>query len=473
MKTHISFIILIVYLVPLQAQIWDWGRQGEDNEAPSWASYTGTFSAVDPLGNIVIVGNPKDTLRFGNTQLLPEEGFMVKYAPDGDVIWAKPFVTNGCDWNSNGGGITIDDNGDIYIAFNCDTIPNANHFFIKRFDAQGNELKSFSSYGAVSGTVYDIALDASGNIFVCGSVSKFGSGDSLYLGGKGVDRGLLQRPFLFKLDPNGNCIWARSDATTFWQSAFGFTSGDRVAIDKQGNAYLLGVTNATITFGPGLDITIPSWSNGQVYIVKYDVNGGVEWMKYSDPVHSTFDDYDVDGLEISPDGEIYMMGRYPNAITWEGQSVFSNAFNGNFIIKLDDQGDLLWINRMLIEGTATSYGGGDLALDTLNDRVFVMGVGGGASIDTFTVLCNGSTSDIRTHIGAFDENGTPLWLYNVPCSPVYEGEIFGDEISYVDGGFLYISGTLEDGIFALDTLVSPNGFSPFIARLLEKEASLV
>lgn len=472
MKTIFAFLFSYTLCISLQAQIWDWGRLIPSQSLSSASNSGGTRVAVDPLGNIVITGKIADSVNIGGSQLLPDQGFLTKYGPDGTILWAKNLVQNPCGWSTIGTSVKVNAIGEIFVAINCDTALSQKDFTIKKFDPQGIELAAWKTYGEGSGEVKDIELGSNGEIFVVGSLFQYTSGDTLYLGGKGVRCRSQRKPFLFKLDGSGNAIWGKTDETPFPQKD---AWGNSIAVDKQGNSYLMGLSRNDLDFGNGVIVTVGSITTGELFVVKYDPNGVPLWGRASTPVIGGAQTRQARSIEVDNHGKVYLFGHHSSTFRWD--TLFAQtSFESSFLLCISDQGDPLWLESIQIHGSY-AFEKGDMAIDTTSGDILVVGSGGSASIDNFSV--NQSCGGITTHVVAFDSAGQAKWMYGVPCNDLAGKDVLSSGIALDQKGGIYISGDNEYGIFGLDTLsytpINPWSYvtTPFVAKLLEEEISLV
>ena len=119
--------------------------------------------AIDLFNNIIVCGkSAPDNITFGGITLNATGNFLVKYRPNGSVIWAKNAAGVGND-SASVMHITKDKLGNIYIIgyFNChnlyigNTLLNnsqlggsgSNDCFIAKYDSLGNPLWAASSGG--------------------------------------------------------------------------------------------------------------------------------------------------------------------------------------------------------------------------------------------------------------------------------------------------------------------------------------
>lgn len=147
----------------------------------------GAFAiCTDEIGNSFITGAfDSPIITFGNTTLthpLSTSGdvLLVKYDPNGDVVWAKNYGGIGDDL---GFGICIDGSGNLYVvgeltsdiaSFGSSTLMNAaapfGDIFVAKFEASGNVIWATSVPGSNDDFGYDIALDnTSGAIYIAGN----------------------------------------------------------------------------------------------------------------------------------------------------------------------------------------------------------------------------------------------------------------------------------------------------------------
>jgi hypothetical protein len=147
-----------------------------------------TAVAVDQVGNVYITGYfESPTITFGsftltnsNSNNSSKEYFIVKYDPNGNVIWAQSV---GGMFDEYGTSITTDVSGYIYvggcfysptITFGTTTlasVPNSTDAFLVKYDAAGNVIWAKSAGGANSDEILSVTTDPSGNVYTSGRFS--------------------------------------------------------------------------------------------------------------------------------------------------------------------------------------------------------------------------------------------------------------------------------------------------------------
>ena len=145
-----------------------------------WLRQFGTLASdiaygvtVDNSGNIYVTGATKGNLN-GNNNSGGMDNFVVKYDPNGNPLWTNQFGTVGDD---NTTGISLDKNGDIYVAGltngSLDGGKKAGNFdiFVTKLDSNG--VRSWSQQVGTAGedVAYKILIDNAENIYITGSVS--------------------------------------------------------------------------------------------------------------------------------------------------------------------------------------------------------------------------------------------------------------------------------------------------------------
>lgn len=148
-----------------------------------------------------------------------------------------------------GRGIAVDGSGNIYvtgytISWN---FPIKNYYqgnswgvynaFVTKFNSGGQSL-AYSTYygGTLNDYGYDIAVDASGNVYVTGEAK------SVNLPGVSNTHGGARDAFFLKLNSSGGfgCSWYIGGENT--------DIGHAIALDSSNNAYITGYTNSGIYF---------------------------------------------------------------------------------------------------------------------------------------------------------------------------------------------------------------------------------
>lgn len=320
--------VFVVKYSPSGAVVW--GRNGGNASLGSLESGYGV--AVDASANIYVTGEygGSTPTSFGGIQIAASGGgaFVVKYDPDGTVLWAKSVTTsaygiaiatsgasnvyvlvggvpteikkldasNGAvldTWSFPGLSpdpdmhITADASGNVVFSgtfFNTvDFDPGAGvsnlvgdvngDGFIARYDGSGALLWARQLSGGGRESIRNHAVDATGGIYFSGGMDGTATIDTV-TAGSGTVAG--------KLNSSGRALWMRNLTSQFLGSDL--TLGvERIGVDGTGDYYITGIglagggTIGTFTIPPGQHF----------HVVRYDPAGAVVYAKFV-PVSSGF-----------------------------------------------------------------------------------------------------------------------------------------------------------------------------------------
>jgi len=269
--------------------------------------------------------------------------------------------------------------------------------------------------GSSSDYAYSVATDQQGNVYVVGRTGSidfplYNPGGGAYYQGSYVAN---SDAFILKFNSIGVRLWA-----TYYGGG-GYDYANSVAIDPQGNVYVVGYTYSTgfPVYNPGGGTYYQGSNAGydDAFILKFNSSGVRLWATY-------YGGSDYDGaysVATDPQGNVYVVGytlstNFPvydpgGGAYYQGTIGSIDSFDV-FILKFDSIGVRLW---------ATYYGGGSddivhsVAMDP-QGNVYVVGQtyfagfpvynpGGGA----YYQGSNAGYSDV--FILKFNSNGVRLW----------------------------------------------------------------
>ena len=183
--------------------------------------------ATDASGYSYVTGGFTNVLDFGSGVLLTNSsgngtshGFLTKYDPSGNALWAREYIGTGSGYGSAiaapSGGCFI---GGSFSATNlvlgAITLTNrgGNDAFVAKYDSDGNLLWAQGAGGSSDDTVYGIAADGAGNCYAVGwSTSTNFSAGGLTLTNSlhGAQQAYSDEElFILKYGADGTILWAR------------------------------------------------------------------------------------------------------------------------------------------------------------------------------------------------------------------------------------------------------------------------
>jgi Beta-propeller repeat len=242
--------------------------------------------ATDAQNNVIAVGH----ILVGTDDEGAEDRaqYLKKLSPTGAELWSieQPDQRE----FDNSPNVTVDAQGDIFVANSVDGDGSADAN-VTRFDADGNEL--WSTTWGVHGVdfVYDVALDAAGNVYVAGQTD----------GGPGQHD---QDAFMSKLDTEGNLLWSKRWGTE--QSELAST----VSVDGDGNLLVAVRTGYRVD---AIDYAV----------TKFDAEQNLVWSYAWDSSVDTV----IANLVTDSSGNVFVGG--------------TDAGDG-FVARLDEAGALTW-----------------------------------------------------------------------------------------------------------------------------------
>jgi gliding motility-associated-like protein len=205
----------------------------------------------------------------------------------------------------------------------------------------------------------NLAIDGSGNAYVAGSFTGPAQFGTLTLGAASTSD--KRQAYLAKYDAQGNVLWAQ--AATATTAAFA-----DVAVDKDGNAYVIGGFSGTITMG---SITLTSAAVGDMVVAKYDAQGKLLWVRAGGTAPAS--SFGGSSLALDAAGNVYITGSLSGSAMPGGSvGVLTSVGKANmFVAKYSSQGDLLWVQQGGGAKGEGSFGVG-LGLDAL-DNIYIAG----------------------------------------------------------------------------------------------------
>lgn len=446
-KLLIFFLLLTRILSAQQVPLFEWAGAlgGTLAETPAGA-------VTDASGNVYTTGYFNGTTDFDpgtGTYNLTTAGsddiFISKLDVNGDFVWAISMGGTGAD---KGNAIAVDNAGNIYTTgyfngtadfdpgigtFNITSLGSA-EIFVSKIDAAGNFVWAVSAGGTNYEQGNAIALDASGNIYTTGyfyvNTVDFDPGPGIFnltpLAGSDV--------FIWKLDGNGNFVWAKAFHGTDAES------GNSIAVDASGNVYTAGYFfESTIDLDPGVGAFNLTSSVRDTYISKLDTNGNFIWAKAIGGATSSIES---ESLALDNSNNILITGSFFGVADVDpGAGIFNitgdsgSSIPDIFIVKLDINGNLLWAKS--IGQNSNAQISKSISSDA-SGNVYTTGVFRGTTdfdpgVGIFNLTPTGG-ADI--FISCLDVNGNFTWAIRIGGT----GDEGGEAITTDPWGDIYVTG---------------------------------
>lgn len=304
--------------------------------------------------------------------------------------------------------LLADANGNFYISGSYNKAGKIGKFstgsgyggFVAKLDATGEPLWVIELTSTSSNEVYDLDMDAAGNLYAALSAgtrnTTFGS---FTLSNSGA--------YMAKITPDGKVEWVRS---------FGLRAGSSTLslgathVDAQGNCYvierLLGNQKATIGTSTvtGSD---PAWvlNNGTEgwdhVIARFDPSGKLLWSRLFSGIGQQDVYFDVD-----PNGDVYVGLRSFDGVPSVGGTALTSS--GEFLLKLSSGGSLEWSKNITTTKTPhitdiSCYSTGEFVVHSA--ALSGISIGGATTTSTNPVIW-----------AVFRQDGSTKWATTMPGS---------------------------------------------------------
>jgi hypothetical protein len=303
----------------------------------------GNGIGIDEDHNVYVTGEFEDTAKFGHITKTSEggnDGFLAKYDVNGNIQWVKDFGT--ATGSEKGRAIAVSPSGNCYITGNFSNTTEfggislstngGNDIFIVKYDTNGDVDWAKKAGGSSQDRGYGIAIDQSENVFVTGTFTSSATFKNTTINNSG-----LHSTFLAKYDSNGSFDWV-VDAGDCCDT----TKASAVALDEDGNIYIAGYFMDEADFG---SIDLNSWGSSDIFVVKYDPNGDVEWAKQAGGI----DEDGAYGIAVDNSNEmVYVTGLVRENGYFDNIYYNIQGYKDVFIAAYTFDGDVAW---------AKTYGG--------------------------------------------------------------------------------------------------------------------
>lgn len=359
--------------------------------------------------------------------------------------WAKAFVnSSGNGW---GWGVAVDVSGNVYsvgqfqgvVDFdpgagvsNMTAAGSFNDIYISKLDASGNFQWAKRMGSTDNDFGYGVALDASGNVYACGSFSgtvDFDPSPAVFnlVSPVGTDI------FICKFDGNGNFLWARNMGGTSYDVAMD------IKIDPNGNVLTTGYFDGTADFDPGVGTYTATTAGGiDIFISKLDAAGNFVWAK---TIGSTSSDRG-DGITVDASGNVYTTGYFSLTTDFDpGVGTYTLAAAGNtdiFVIKLDPSGNFVLAGNM--GGTGTADAGTAIEVDA-SGNIYTTGYfSSSADFDPGpAVVTLNAAGNREIFVSKLNSSGAYVWAKKIGGTSIDEGYA----IKVDAGGNVYTTGSFD------------------------------
>jgi hypothetical protein len=237
-----------------------------------------------------------------------------------------------------------------------------------------------------------IAIDASGNSYVCGSfidTCTFGTSSLISAGDNDI--------FLCKYNSLGFLQWAQRAGGILGD---GITD---VCSDVSGNIYMTGVYNGPADFGGAII------SGHGSFVAKYSPTGSLIWIEKIDSLQATSSSL----IAINDSGNLFITGSITAPANFGCASINAATTNLKFIACYDTSGSCLWVQTLTLSGYMF-----DMSIDN-NNNAYLTGAFLNSVTFGTTVLNSAGSQDI--YLAKCNSNGTWEWALSAGSTNIDQG----------------------------------------------------
>ena len=270
--------------------------------------------AIDDSNNVIIAG---ETYRYATGA----EAYILKFAPGGSLLWSGHF---GSPSNEFGHDVVVDSLGNAYVGgsttgdLGVGTKGSGYDGFVVKYSPLGVKLWSLQQPDHIGNDVETISIDFEQNFFAIG------------------DRG--SQEYIAKFDSNRNLLW---NIAPYYPSLPGRrTQITESTTDLHGNLYVAGITNI-------FNDKLLGYTTYDGFVAKHDRDGNLLWQYQLQGESFT----SVSSVHVDAEGEVYIAGDFAlDRASWLSLDIDS------YWAKLDDVGNLQWMNKSGTTETDHAYG---------------------------------------------------------------------------------------------------------------------
>lgn len=371
--------------------------------------------------------------------------FITKWTSTPSHSWSRSIQSDDA---SEGHAIAVDGSGNVYVTGRFEgtadfdvtgggmsiTSSGGYDIFVMKIAASGSLtwVKTIGGTGTDEGN--GIALDASGNVYVCGYFNgtvDFDPGASTtdLTSNGGMDA------FILKLNGSGNLDWARSIGGT------GSENAADIAVDGN-DPVIVGNFSGTVDFDPNAGTNdLTSAGNSDIFMLKLASTGSFDWAKSIGGSQAD----EAFAVDISS-GTIFVGGEFKGVCDFNPSGTTSNldagAYTDGFVATYTSGGGILLLAKAF--GGDANDGVADVHVDASGNILITGFFQGDADFDpgsgTYELSSNGSADIFFCQLTSA---GNFSWAYGVGGFTAEHGEAITSDASGNAIATGFFRGTLD------------------------------
>ena len=358
-----------------------------------------------------------------------------KYDKNGNLIWDK--TAGGANCITTPHGVETDAAGNVFvtgyfgqtanttgrtISFDTKTITSKSDYdvFLAKYNSAGSiqwALALGNPTGVTEERAWDIAIDATGNSYICGAFAGTVDFNPLGTTPRTVSAsGTTNSLFLAKYDANGINLWAtKVDANLGAVLTEAYSSVD---LDNAGNVILGGNYRNSITVGTN---NFTAVGNTDIFIASFtQSNGTYNWAKTFGGVGN--DILSPGAMRVNAANEPHFTGRFAGTSNMGGSSIssISGATTNMYLVGLNNTGTTKL--ALCVPSNSGQGGGHRVGFDIAGDVYITGWYSGSGTLNGISIQAKSGANAADVALCKLSNNGTLQW-FNTFGSAGLTGEL--------------------------------------------------
>ncbi len=292
-----------------------------------------------------------------------------------DLDWVLNYGNDSTDYANH---IIIDNSENIIIAggfkgtIDLDPGPDSVKFtasfdpfyttYISKFSPNGILLKA----GVINFTLYKMSLDKNNNLYLVGEGS---TNTDFNPDTATIDTGYTIGNFIVKLDSMLNFQWVKR---------IGFADAFLLNIDSSANLFIGGRLNAdSINIDLADTIDFPLYGEETAFFLKVDSSGNFKWARHFRSLNpGIISGTNISSIDFESTGNLILTGTFIDSVDFDPDSTSEYFLNDNntafgaFLLKLNPDGNFIWVLKIGDGGTADCE---NVKLDN-SGNIYIVGI---------------------------------------------------------------------------------------------------
>ena len=224
-------------------------------------------------------------------------------------------------------------------------------------------------------------------------------------------------------------------------------AGFDVAVDTSGNAFITGYYVQAAVFGQA---SVTNTGGFDLFLAKYNSAGLLSWVRNTPSGNNIYGS----GITLDPSGNIAVVGSFAYNLTWGGQTFQNSVTYDLFVARFTPDGIFQWVQTA---GGIYEDQGTKVATDS-DGNIFI--TGSFTDVAWFGEEVLFGNESIEMFVAKYDANGLLVW-----AQAAESDEALGNDIAVDAAGNCFVTGYFRvSSTFGTETLDSDGYFDLFLTK---------